>query len=246
MRPSKIHAKVALGILVGALLLTSCALGNPTPAVTATPAHHEVLLIGDSLMVQAGSQLPAAFDAAGVDAHVVNRALNGLGLLDPVNSSTPTDYVVQQLHENPTVDTVLVELVGNCLATCQATFVPGTDAFSQAWVAAALQMIDAIHAQFPAVRVVWTVSPQLGGSIPGSALSPDVSRVLSFYDAALGAEVDWWSAFNTTNGAYSQSLVYDGSTHVVRTDDQVHFTSEGEQRAARWTVAELTRVWAQP
>jgi hypothetical protein len=237
---------VALGILVGgAMLLTSCALGNPTPAVTATPGHHEVLLIGDSLMVQAGSQLPAAFAAHGVDAHVVNRAINGLGLLDPINSLSPTDYVVKQLQENPTTDTVLVELVGNCLAACQATFVPGTDAFYQAWEAAAQQMIDAVHAQFPAVRVVWTVAPQLGGSIAVSALSPDVSRVLSLADhAALGAGVDWWNAFNDTNGAYSQTLVYDGAVHIVRADDHVHFNSDGERRAAQWIVAGLTRVWA--
>jgi hypothetical protein len=228
------------------MLLTSCALGNPTPGVTAPSAHHEVLLIGDSLMVQAGSQLPAAFAADGVDAHVVNRAFNGMGLLDPINSLSPTDYVIDQLHENPTTDTVLVELVGNCLATCQATFVPGTDAFSQAWEAASLQMIDAIHAQFPAVQVVWTVSPQLGGSIAASELTPDVSRVLSFYDrAALGAGVDWWNAFNDTNGAYSQTLIYDGSVHIVRADDQVHFNSDGEWRAAQWAVAGLTGVWAQ-
>jgi hypothetical protein len=238
----------ALGVVVGgALLLASCALGSPTPAVTPTSEHHEVLLIGDSLMLQVGSRLSAAFAAEGVDARVVNGAINGLGLLDPVNSVSPTDYVLEQLRDHPTTDTVLVQLVGNCLATCQAAFEPGTDAFSQAWVAAALQMIDAVHEQFREVRVVWTVSPQLGGSLAASALSPDASRVLSFYDrAALGAEVDWWTAFNDTNGAYRQTLAYEGAAHTVRADDHVHFTSDGAWRAAQWTVAGLTRVWAHP
>ena len=89
------------------------------------------------------------------------------------------------------------------------------------------------------------VGEEVGGSLAASGLSPDVSRVLSFYDrAALAAEVDWWDAFNDTSGAYRQTLVYDGAEQTVRADDQVHFSSEGERRAAQWMVADLTRVWA--
>ena len=51
---------------------------------------------------------------------------------------------------------------------CVMVALPNSPEFVAAGGAEANLIVATVHAQFPAVRVVWTISPRLGGSIPSS------------------------------------------------------------------------------
>jgi hypothetical protein len=250
-------------------LFGGCGIGNPWPAEPATPtagaAHHELLMIGDSLLGQTDSQLVDVLSTRRLDVTVIDAHVNGTGLIGPIPFTSADGLVTtypdalawvrHQIEAHPDVDTVVVEYGGAC-ATC-GLWVPGSvaygsDDFYARWVANAERIIDYLHDA--GKLVLWTTSPQSGASgetiASGSAYKIDVARWLSFLDARVIApragtpSPDWWTALNDVAGNFQRFLWYDGAVHEVRWVDLVHLEADGAVRTAMWTVAALDAAWA--
>lgn len=218
--------RLTIGVVAAAIALAGCLPTSPPPS------PRRVLLLGDSLMVQTADQLDAAASAAGLPATFNDKAFYGEGLLDPINSQDAVSVLVQEVRDAPDSTDVVIEFLGNCLPTCQASYPPGSAAFYTAWGQQVVALQNAIWSQFPAMHVWWVISPRIGGSIPEAGLSPDACSTLSWYDRNVyGATVDWWTPLNDAAGNYQRSN--------LRADDDVHLTATGARVTADATVAAL-------
>jgi hypothetical protein len=221
-----------------AVVLAGCGLANPAPTIPRGAAgHHEILLVGDSNLGQAAVHLPDELSSAGVDAHVVDAHVNGMGLLDPVpgDGRAVGDWFEATITAHP-ADLVVFEFIGNC--SCSHTALYGTNNFYTRWFEVATDLVH--RAKAHGARALWVVSPPVKPD-PANGVAA-VVHSLAFRDTLMPARAgtgtaDWWSAFTDTAGIYQQVLFYDGALHTVRADDGVHFTDDGAARAALFTVA---------
>jgi len=231
--------------------------GNPWPQIgTAPPEHHEILVMGDSLMGGTYLTLPRVLAAHGFDAVVHDAHVNGSGLLDPMNGYFARDYLALQLAAHPAVDTVIFEWAGVCDDVCSADALAyGSPEFFAAWQAAATDLIRA--ARLHGLEVVWAISPppppDLGGDPPVRDWSSQAMRVFVTTLTAAYARnypsdlsvttADWWQALSDTNGHWQEALRYDGAVHGVRASDRVHLTDDGSVRTSTWTTAALATLY---
>jgi hypothetical protein len=231
---------------------------NPWPQIgTAPPVHHEILVMGDSLMGGTYLTLPGVLAARGFDATVHDAHVNASGLLDPMNGYFARDYLALQLAAHPEVDTVIFEWAGVCDDVCAADALAyGSPEFFAAWQAAATDLIRA--ARLDGLEVVWAIPPppppDLRGDRPVREWSSQAMRVFvttltaayeRSYPADLGVTTaDWWQALSDTNGHWQETLRYDGAVHQVRAPDRVHLTHDGSIRTSTWTTAALVTLYA--
>jgi hypothetical protein len=231
------HVRIAVALSC-VVFLAGCGLANPWPSIPGgATGHHEILLIGDSILGESGTYLPAALANAGIDAHVTDAHVNSMGLLDPVpgDGRSVTDYFEAAIAAHP-ADIVVFEFIGDC--SCARSAFYGSDNFYTQWfnVAADLAQRAKAHGAQP----LWIASPPVR-SDPANNVAA-VVHGLAFRDSLMPARsgtgfADWWAAFTDTGGNYQQALFYDGAPHTVRFDDSIHFTDDGAARAARFTVA---------
>jgi len=246
---------VLLAVLL-ALALTSCDLGRPWPdPPPALHGQHALLMIGDSLVGQTDTELPAAFDRAGLNVDVIDAHVNASGLLGPVGDApSALEWVQEQVAAHPEAGTVVVEWGGACGVACDPTqpryVAYGSPEFFAQWTANAHAVIDWLRAQ--GKLVVWAVTPPFGVDLAGgttSQLRVDVAAQLAGLDRtdfavrAGATTVDWSAALTNLLDQYRTDLVYDGATHTVRTADLVHLTLDGATRTAAWTVKPLADLW---
>jgi hypothetical protein len=254
-------ARKRVALLVAAALLsivvTACDVGRPWPAsAPALHGHHAVLMIGDSLVGQTDTELPAAFDRAGLDVEVVDAHVNGSGLLGPVGDApTALDWVQEQVAAHPGINTVVIQWIGACGQACDATqpnFVEyGSPEFIAEWTTNAHAIIDWLLAHQKVV--VWAVSPPIGADMSGGAFQMTVEATArlaaldrdDFAVRAGSVPVDWAAALTSVFGTYTTTLRYDGGTHTVRwPSDLLHLTADGAVRTSAWTVKPLADLWA--
>ena len=85
--------------------------------------------------------------------------------------------------------------------------------------------------------------PPPGSAGPGSGyiFTDAVADVLAYYSGPTpgATQADWWSAFSGIDGLYYQTLFYDGDWHTVRIDDRIHFSIDGQIRAATVLAAAI-------
>ncbi len=244
-------------VLALALALTGCDLGRPWPGPPAAlHDQHALLMIGDSLVGQTDTELPAAFDRAGLNVDVIDAHVNASGLLGPVGDAPDAlAWVQEQVAAHPEAGTVVIEWGGACGIACDPTepeFVEyGSPAFFAQWTANAHAVIDWLRAQ--GKLVVWAVTPPFGVDVAGgttSQLRVDVAAQLAALDRtdfsvrAGGTVVDWSASLTNLFDQYRTDLVYDGTRHTVRTTDLVHLTADGATRTSVWTVKALADLWA--
>jgi hypothetical protein len=239
----------AVGIVA---LLAGCGLGNPTPAVAPSSGHHEILLLGDSVLGNTATVLPNVLAAHGLDATIDDAHVNGSGLASNAGfGGTPLDYLERQLGAHPSVDTVVLAWTDSC-AECPAGY--GSQQFYDLWTANAHALIDYLKATprpgGGAYSVVWVENPPMPPGAPGTfyEISPAVAQVLNWrsvsdYAPRAGGSADFWRALSDTNLQYQEFLQYDGGLHQVRADDKVHLTVDGATRAATWLAAGLVDAW---
>ena len=248
---------LAIIVMVLPLALVACDLGRPwPPPPPALHSQHSLLMIGDSLVGQTDTELPTAFDRAGLNVDVIDAHVNASGLLGPVGDApSALAWVQEQVAAHPEAGTVMVEWGGACGVACdptQPTFVPyGSPDFYAQWTANAHAVIDWLRAQ--GKLVVWAVTPPFGVDVAGgptSQLRVDVALNLAGLDRtdfalqAGGTNVDWSAALTNLLSQYCTALQYDGSLHTVRTPDLVHLTADGAIRTSVWTVKALADLWA--
>jgi hypothetical protein len=223
-----------------ALLLAGCGLANPWPTVGGgVSGHHEILVVGDSLLGQAAPYLPAALADSGIDAHVTDEHVDAMGLLDPVpgDGRSVSDWFDATISAHP-ADIVIFEFVGTCSCAHSPSY--GSAAFYTQWFDVAADLAQRAHNH--GARALWVVSPPVRPD-PTNNIA-DTVRGLAFRDGLMPARsgtgtADWWTALTDTTGAYQDALLYDGAIHTVRFGDGLHFTPDGASRAARFTVAGL-------
>ena len=233
-------------------VLAGCGIGNPWPTVTPVAGHHEVLLMGDSMLGNAQVVLPGALRWFGFDVTIDDAHVNGSGLAsDAGYGGTPLDYLKAQLAAYPGVDTVVFEWSGAC-AECPVPY--GSKEFFDAWTANAHALVDYLK-QTPrpgggSYQIVWVQNPPMPPGIPGSFYEHGdaVGQILNWlavrdYAPRAGGTADWWRALSDTDLRYQQVLFYDGGLHQVRADDLAHMTHDGAARASAWLAAGLSDVW---
>lgn len=242
MRTVRTLVVVALALAA----LAGAGTGNSSPPIAASSTARTVLVVGDSLADQGAVALPAVLAAHGITATaVVDAAVPGTNLIDPVWIWSPSQYVDLVVDAHPEASTVVVEYIGTCYATCVGGLPYGGWLFSVIWQAQAQAIIDHVHSL--GKRIVWTISPPVA---PGVAWYPtgietSVAAQIAWWDlvvaapASGSAPIDWRTALVDTAGNYQTDLVYDGATHTVRTPDGLHLTPDGAARADAWSAAIL-------
>lgn len=206
-----------LALAVAAVALSACGIAAPLPVVDA-PApgvHHDMLVMGDSLLAQTvgtqwtpgppvdesdpgdpepGPPTPLAdrMEALGMDVTIHNRTRNGSGLLsDHPDGLTPREQltdILAELADAGTPPTVVVfEYSGNSLLVTEPAY--GSDQWFVAWWAEAQAMVELAAASGAAVY--WTAPPPF--------LDPVRQRVAWESNLFVAANpglghVDWWTA----------------------------------------------------
>lgn len=244
-----------MGLVVAALLAAGCGVGYPWPE-SATPTdttHRDVLLLGDSLMGNTYSQLPAL--VGDLDVTIADRHVNGSGLTSPILGLDPLDFVREQLDLFPATDLVVIEWAGACATPCEYEY--GSQAWVDAWEAKAREIVEEIQGR--GIAVAWSVSPppppgenpgppytfsDVGSNLVGFGVPVrlrdsygiplvQMRRALSHDDGFLGAYDTrlWWDFFDG------------GAWHDVRLADLIHLSADGAFRSASWVRAMLRDEW---
>jgi lysophospholipase L1-like esterase len=247
-----VRTRLAAALVGVVALLASCGIGFPTPTVTPVAGHHEILMVGDSILGNTISVLPGVLAAHGLDATIDDAHINGSGLASDAGfDGTPLDYLKRQLAAHPDVDTVVFGWTDAC-AQCPVAY--GSPQFFDLWTANAHTLIDYLHATTRpgggSYHIVWVQTPPMPPGAPGTFYenSPAVAQVLNWkavgdYAPRAGGTADFWRALSDVNLQYQQWLHYEGAWHRVRADDAVHLTDDGATRAATWLAAGLSEAW---
>ena len=223
-----------------ALLAIAGCYGKPIPHIDSAPADCspvKVLLVGDSLMQQTEHAIIDELHAAGypvealVVAHGGSNAVEYAGWLDqPADFTTPRDELQHSLDEfHP--DVVLVDWGINAVGS-----LPPELQFLVPWAvqSAMRDVVDLTNES--GAKLYWTTIPWRGDDL--AVYANDVNTWIQALNVPL---VDWRAALSTDDGIYAQFLKYpeDDGVRPVRTEDGVHFTQDGIDRVAQWTVATL-------
>lgn len=213
--------------------------GLPTPPTAqATGGSQTVLLVGDSLLWQAAGPLRDDLRAHGMRAKVVNAAVVGSGLLNPIHDVTPVEYLKRRLDAtHPTL--VVFEYSGNYDGLPHVPL--GSPVFEAAWMEVVRSMTHV--AQAAGAAVTWVVPPP---RFPQAGETDHLARVYERLLPSLpGVTVaDWWSPFvDAKTDRYVNYLKIGERTVRVRNTSVIHFTKAGATRAARWLTAALRPAW---
>jgi hypothetical protein len=235
----------ALVLAVAAAVAIAGCYGNPAPTITAAPpdcAPVKILLVGDSLMVQSADAIVEKFHDAGYPVDALSIAHGGSDSLEygifanpDLGFTDPRDELRQTLATFQP-DVVLVNWGVN--PPWSLWFRPEVVDLApwaiQATMAETVDIVDASGAQ-----LYWTTIPPVDGDNAGWAYY--ANEWVKALDVPL---VDWRAAVSSKEGIYQQFLKYpeDDSVHPVRTEDGLHFTPNGVDRVAQWTVSALAPV----
>jgi len=202
---------------------------------------HTVLLVGDSLMGGAAFSLAGVLRDAGVAGiYLVDAHRNGSGLVRLIDGMTPADFVEAQFEARPDIDVVAMEWAGACEKPCPEY---GSPAFFLEWLQSATEVRAVVHAHGARLIDVRPPPPP-PGSAPadsGYVFTDTVANALAYFSGPTsGATLaDWWSAFAGVDGAYYDTLFYEGAWHTVRIEDKIHFSADGRVRAAKVLAAAI-------
>lgn len=199
----------------------------------------EVLLIGDSIMSQAGEHVEDALEArADIDeAHVKNAGRNGSGLLTPDVYDWHAE--AEEMIERYEPQIVVVLFIGNYTddepyRLDDGTPVEGyTPEFFAAWGREADRLMEIVTARG---AQVWWVQPPPMATEEGARR---VTELRATYDA-LAARwpgtglIDGTAVLSEPGGGYAEALPdQQGVMRPVRTADTVHLAPYGAQRLAK-------------
>jgi hypothetical protein len=240
-------------LLAGALVVVvfGGATGNPWPTVTPDATPHTVLVLGDSVANEVAQQLPIALADHGLQATVINGTLGASNLIDNDGYFTPDAYQNFLMDRHPEADTVVVQFIGSCRATCSGGLTYGDWLFTIFWQQRVLSIVN--HAHALGKKIVWVIPPPINKTLFSPflplILSPPVATNLAWlgilrFGPWAGAITSWWDAVTDTGKSYQDFITYDGASHLVREGDGVHLTTDGAYRAAVWTAATLGSLWA--
>ncbi len=243
--------RVASIIVCCALGLASCGYAVQAPqALSADPTMpaKRVMFVGDSLLMQASPVITSEFAAHQMPAVILNHAIGGWGLLTaldgPGTPSKPADLIGPWIaQENP--DIVLVEFSGN--------YWPGQDgpndylslAWISRWDAQAERLTQIVLAA--GKKLYWVIPPPRS-SIESSWYGlRELSIVEALAHPGIGL-VDWWTPTTTNDEHWAIWIdVGDGKGFFpIRNLDGLHFTPQGTQRMAEWTLVGLRPEWDRP
>ncbi|MFI5047042.1 MAG: hypothetical protein ACHQIG_08250 [Acidimicrobiia bacterium] len=224
------------------LVIAGC-YGKPIPHIVAAPhdcKRVKILLAGDSLMLQTAKAIVTEFEHAGFPVKDIVVAHGGASAVEfawfdaPEGFANPREELQYHLDAfRP--DIVLAEWGINQVGSLQA---PEWQ-FLIPW-AVQTAMHDVVRTvRKSGAQLYWATIPRRGDD--SAVFANDVNAWI----LALGVPlVDWRGAVSDENGTYAQYLRYpeDGVARPVRLDDGVHFTPEGIDRVAKWTVSTLAPV----
>ncbi len=236
------HSVFAATLVVVAVAASGClSVQSPVVKPQEVSSGHTVLLVGDSLMGGAAASLPEVLEDSHVGGiAVVDGHRNGSGLATPIDGMSPADYVAAQLDARPDVDVVAMEWAGACERPCSDY---GSPAFYTKWLQNAAAVREVVHEHGAQLIDVRPPPPPPGSAGPesGYVFTDTVSSVLAYFAGpSPGATLaDWWAAFSGLDGAYYDTLFYDGAWHTVRTEDKIHFSADGRTRAATFLAAAI-------
>jgi hypothetical protein len=242
-RPAPRTARTLAGILLLAAL-AACGSANAAvnPRSSADSTAVTVTLIGDSLLHQSAPYLSDALTSLGQPANVIDYSVPGSGLIDAGVDSGIGERIDQWLRSAPSGSVVVIEYSGNCIF-CS---VSGQQFYDQ-WRTALSSAVR--EAQDLGLRVVLVAPPAVRPDIqPRAQVASDLAEMVHSISSEYGiTESDWRTAFNDADGQYQDSLVYaephrSPALHVVRDPDGLHFTTDGEERAAIWTAKAIVRA----
>ena len=238
------------------VVLAGCGIGAAWPNLPPPDSvHHNVLIVGDSLMGSTQTVLPSVL----AEATIFDEHRNGSGLVTPIDGKTPVDFVKAMLDAHPTTDTVLAEWTGACANPCPYSY--GSQQFFDAWNKSRQSIVDAVRSRANPPTLVWVISPPAPPDPVGGqyGYTEGVSNALSWQTRARAPTAnvplaDWWTPLMAQDdflGHYDQFLAYQvwpepqAAPHRVRGDDTVHLTVDGAFRTSVWTATELRQVWQQ-
>jgi hypothetical protein len=234
---------ISAGALVALALVTSGCLSVPSASVvpTGVSSGHTVLLLGDSLMGGAAVSLAGVLRDAGVGGvYIVDAHRNGSGLVRLIDGMTPAEFVESQFEARPDIDVVAMEWAGACEKPCPEY---GSPAFFLEWLETASAVRAVVHAHGARLIDVRPPPPPPGSSPPdsGYVYTDAVASVLAYFSGPTSGATpaDWWAAFSGLDGAYYDTLFYDGAWHTVRIEDKIHFSPDGRVRAAKVLAAAI-------
>ena len=217
------------------------------PAVGATvpdaDAVDDVLLVGDSVMSQASTELAAAFAARGVTTAYAGGP--GTGPLSPQGSwADQIDAWVAGTHP----DVVVIEACCNYTTEPDHRYVdaagvavaPGSPEVLQVWETEIRDLVRRAGADGARVALVRFAPVQTNGFY--GPLEAHVTAVNALYDRLAtelpGLELIDWGRVLAPTGAFTWDVVDDAGQRVrVRLPDGVHLTTAGSQLVASATVS---------
>lgn len=240
---------------------------NPNHPVCNMANPCTVLLVGDSLMYQAGPYINNRVDTYSLPFEVINKAVPGSGLLTTYPSAPPgqeKNYfyapapMIQSWIWQYDPDFVIVEYAGNDWGPSRS--VSQFPFLSTAWYNSWWNQVNLIvnDIRDAGATPILVRHPPTGPNDPWTSHRDYLARGMEF-TAWIGGTgfANWWRALEAKNGQvwlddgsgpwnsyYADWLKYpeDGGSccHVVRNGDQLHMVNDGAERVTRWTVTTLS------
>jgi hypothetical protein len=237
--PTPKHRLLIVMVLVG--VLTSGCYGFWMPDTDSAPAGCQgkrVLLVGDSLMIQASPVITEQMHQLGYEVEVATIAHGGANAVEyldvvdhPPEWATPRDEL-RWWVDNWHPDIVVINWGINMIWSMW-----GTDwGFLMDW-ATDTAMNDARRiVQDGGAQLFWTTIPRRDDGFWESVWAANVN---DNHIVPSGVPlIDWRQALDREDGTFDVFLRYheDDQTRPVRTEDRLHFTPDGSDRVARWTT----------
>jgi len=237
-----------------AVLVAGC-YGKTMPVNSAAPATcvpTRILFVGDSVLANASQAIRDEFSSNGYNNELkfVTRAGSTVAEYSAIDRApwfwaTPRDEL-QWYLDTFQPDVVVAEWGANKVETL---WWGGFDWLMPWAVANGMQDVKNRVAAAGA-QLFWTTIP-IRNAHDGQAVNDFVNGVVNDQLIhGLGVPlVDWRDAVVPEGGpVYAESLQYheDEQVHVVRTKDGIHLSTDGNIRAAKWTLRDLASVACKP